>query len=181
MADLAHMLASYRQRIFKNNSRSLIRLASVVPLAGISATHNPAQRSRRTVRFSFFDELCEVTEPRLTSRWRPKASISSSLNDFGYDTLTVNGRFEASTDGFARMTKNFAVGSLNASGFGLRPSMVANAEIVVLLLGKLRAFLRGWRVRGSRNAADVQGGRRPRRCLDLGGPFRHQAAIRWRS
>jgi hypothetical protein len=32
--------------------------------------------------------------------------------------VTINGRFEASTAGFARMT-NFAVGSLNALGLGV--------------------------------------------------------------
>ena len=63
-------------------------------------------------------------------------------NDFGYDTLTVNGRFEASTGGFARMTKNFAVGSLNALGLGLKPSLAVNVDVVLLLLGKLRSFLR---------------------------------------
>ena len=54
----------------------------------------------------------------------------------------MNGRFEASTDGFARMTKNFAIGSLNALGLSLRPSLIAKADIVLLLLDKLRAFLR---------------------------------------
>jgi UDP-MurNAc hydroxylase len=60
------------------------------------------------------------------------------LNEFGYDTLAVNGRFEASTDGFGRMTQNFAVGSLNAFGLGLRPSLIVNADVALLLLGKLR-------------------------------------------
>jgi hypothetical protein len=50
----------------------------------------------------------------------------------------VNGRFEASTDGFARMTKNFAVGSLNALGLGLRPSLIGNADVALLLLGRQR-------------------------------------------
>jgi hypothetical protein len=54
----------------------------------------------------------------------------------------VNGRFEASTRGFGLMTKNFAVGSLNALGLGLKPSLVANADLVLLLLRKLRSFVR---------------------------------------
>jgi hypothetical protein len=63
------------------------------------------------------------------------------LNEFGYDTLTVNGRFEASTGGFSRMTKNFAIGSLNALGLGIKPSLILNADVLLLLLAKLRAFL----------------------------------------
>jgi len=95
-----------------------------------------------TVRFSFFDALRQT--PADAS---PDVEMSSEnldfifANEFGYDTLTVNGRFEASTAGFARMTKNFAVGSLNALGLGLRPSLIVNADVVLLLLGKLRSFL----------------------------------------
>ncbi len=98
-----------------------------------------------TVRFSFFDDLRELPAAAAPA---PHVEMSSESldfifrNDFGYDTLTVNGRFEASTDGFARMTKNFAVGSLNALGLSLRPSLIANADVVLLLLGKLRAFIR---------------------------------------
>ena len=62
------------------------------------------------------------------------------MNEFGYDTLSVNGRFEASGQGFARMTKNFAVGSLNALGMSLRPSLVANADVILLLAAKLISF-----------------------------------------
>jgi hypothetical protein len=96
----------------------------------------------KTVRFSFFDDLRE------TPQAKPDVEMSSESldfifrNDFGYDTLTVNGRFEAATGGFARMTKNFAIGSLNAMGLGLKPSLVLNADVVLLLLGKLRSFLR---------------------------------------
>jgi hypothetical protein len=62
------------------------------------------------------------------------------LNEFGYDTLSVNGRFEASSEGFARMTKNFAVGSLNALGMSLNLSLVANADVILLLVRKLASF-----------------------------------------
>jgi hypothetical protein len=36
------------------------------------------------------------------------------------------------------MTKNFAVGSLNALGLGLRPSLIGNADVALLLLGRQR-------------------------------------------
>ena len=56
------------------------------------------------------------------------AMHSSSLffllkNDFGYDTLTVNGRFECSTEGFAKMTRALGIGSLNAMGISIAPSL----------------------------------------------------------
>jgi hypothetical protein len=132
----------YRERVFAKNSKWLIRLASRVP--GVGAFQPLAIRLSdlgKTVRFSFFEDLCETGA-------KPDVEMSSESldfifrNDFGYDTLTVNGRFEAATGGFARMTKNFAIGSLNAMGLGLKPSLILNADVVLLLLGKLRSFLR---------------------------------------
>jgi hypothetical protein len=38
------------------------------------------------------------------------------------------------------MTKNFAVGSLNALGMSLNPSLVANADVILLLARKLTSF-----------------------------------------
>ncbi|MGO9331480.1 MAG: MBL fold metallo-hydrolase [Steroidobacteraceae bacterium] len=146
LAELKAHCRLYRQRIFANNSKWLMRLASLVPGA---AAFRPLLIQLTdldlTVRFSFFDDLRELPAGAAPA---PHVEMSSESldfifrNDFGYDTLTVNGRFEASTDGFARMTKNFAVGSLNALGLSLRPSLIANADVVLLLLGKLRAFIR---------------------------------------
>lgn len=144
LADLKAQCRRYQERIFKKNSKWLLRLASLVPLA--SAFHPLLIRLTdldQTVRFAFFDDLQEAPADAT-----PDVEMSSEnldfifANEFGYDTLTVNGRFEASTAGFARMTKNFAVGSLNALGLGLRLSLIANADVVLLLLGKLRSFLR---------------------------------------
>ena len=121
-----------------------MRLAAVVPrIEAFRPLTIKLADLHATVRFSFFADLAEAPAGAV-----PDVEMSSEsqdfvfANEFGYDTLTVNGRFEASTRGFARMTKNFAVGSLNALGLGLRPSLIANAEVVLLLLGKLRAFLR---------------------------------------
>jgi UDP-MurNAc hydroxylase len=143
LTELRAQCRRYQQLIFKKNAKWLMRLAVAVPGVGafrpltIKLTDLGA-----TVRFSFFDALKEVPADAT-----PDVEMSSENldfifgNEFGYDTLTVNGRFEASTAGFARMTKNFAVGSLNALGLGLRPSLIANADVVVLLLRKLRSFL----------------------------------------
>jgi UDP-MurNAc hydroxylase len=134
----------YQDQIFAKNSKWLMRFAAALPRVGaFSPLLVKLTDLGVTVRFSFFDGLTEAQPGAV-----PDVEMSSEnldfifLNEFGYDTLTVNGRFEASTRGFGRMTKNFAVGSLNALGLGLRPSLIANADVVVLLLGKLRSFLR---------------------------------------
>ncbi len=142
LPELAEHCRQYQQRVFRKNAKWLIRLASLVPV--VDAFRPILIRLtdlQTTVRFSFFTSLEE------TGDGAPDVEMSSEnldfifLNEFGYDTLTVNGRFEASMSGFSRMTKNFAVGSLNALGLGIKPSLILNADVVLLLLQKLRAFL----------------------------------------
>ena len=133
----------YQQRVFDKNAKWLIHLASLVPTVGAFRPIVIHLTDLNTsVTFSFFSDL----EPANDAP--PDVEMSSEnldfifLNEFGYDTLTVNGRFEASTSGFAGMTKNFAIGSLNALGLGIRPSLIFKADVVLLLLDKLRSFLR---------------------------------------
>ena len=84
---------------------------------------------------------------------------SSSLsfifrNEFGYDTLTVNGRFDATPAGFARMTKSLAIGSLNAMGLSVSPRLLLNLPIVLILLRLLVTVLRTMSSGGGRANAE---------------------------
>jgi len=134
----------YHRRTFAKNSKWLIRLASLVPAVGaFQPLTIRLSDLGKIVRFSFFDDLAEAPASANADVDMSSESLDFIFqNEFGYDTLTVNGRFEASAEGFARMTKNFAVGSLNALGLGIRPSLLVNADVVLLLLNKLRSFLR---------------------------------------
>jgi len=134
----------YQQRIFNKNSKWLIRLASSVPVVGaFQPLLIRLTDLNTTVRFSFFDDLREAPGAARADVEMASENLDFIfLNEFGYDTLTVNGRFEASTEGFGRMTKNFAIGSLNALGLSIRPSLMVNADVVLLLLNKLRSFVR---------------------------------------
>ncbi len=141
--ELIEHCRQYQQRIFRKNAKWLIQLASLVPaVAAFRPIVIRLTDLNTTVRFSFFDDLAPADGEV------PDVEMSSEnldfifLNEFGYDTLTVNGRFEASTKGFGRMTKNFAIGSLNALGLAVKPSLVLRADVVLLLLDKLRSFLR---------------------------------------
>jgi hypothetical protein len=89
----------------------------------------------RTVVVSVVSGFTEVPE----GRTQPDVTLhSSSLlfmfkNEFGFDTLTVNGRFEASADGFAKMMRSFAVGSLNALGLSVSWRLLFNLRLVLIL------------------------------------------------
>jgi len=70
-------------------------------------------------------------------------SLSFIFNQpFGFDTLTVNGRFEATPQGFGKMTKSLAIGSLNAMGLAVSLKLVMNFKVVLMLLRRLAGVIR---------------------------------------
>jgi hypothetical protein len=140
--DLQEAFAAYRARMMKQNSRLLIALLRQLPFLG---TFQPI-----TIRVTDLDTLISFSLLDgivvLQSGAADVAMHSSSLlfllkNDFGYDTLTVNGRFECSTEGFAKMTRALGIGSLNAMGISIAPSLVFNLRVLMILLGKLRQVM----------------------------------------
>ena len=89
-------------------------------LAGLCARHHPPRRSRRD-RLGVGGRLqphpIETPDATMTS-----ANLMLIFKaEFGYDTLMVNGRFEATKEGFSKMTRSLAIGSLNAMGISLGP------------------------------------------------------------
>jgi len=139
---LQEAFADYRARMMAQNSRLLIALLRKLPFLG---TFQPI-----TIRLSDLDVLISFSLLDgivvLQGGAPDVAMHSSSLffllkNDFGYDTLTVNGRFECSTEGFAKMTRSLGIGSLNAMGIRLAPSLVFNLRVLMILLGKLRQVM----------------------------------------
>ena len=59
-------------------------------------------------------------------------------NDFGFDTLTVNGCFESSQKGFVKSSKTLAIGNLNAMGFGLNFNLIFQPKFIFLFLNLIR-------------------------------------------
>lgn len=67
-------------------------------------------------------------------------------NDFGFDTLAVNGCFEERLPGgFIRMAKSLALGNLNNMGMSLSPGLIFNLAFVAIFLEKLRMISRNLR------------------------------------
>ena len=131
---------AWRARLAQRNGRLWMRLASLVPLAD----------ALRPVRM-FLTDLGSVVEVSPFGPLRAldreahfDAAMASEClsfvfrNEFGFDTLVVNGRFEASPAGFRRMQRTFALGSLNAMGLSLGPSLLLRTDVILLLLRGLR-------------------------------------------
>ena len=130
--------------------RQISRARLPAELASADQAAAPPARARRVP--SGRRSASPISAPRSASRSstasRPRpapedvAMHSSSLsflfnNPFGFDTLTVNGRFEATPEGFGKMTKSLAIGSLNAMGLAVSPRLVMNLKVVLMLLRRL--------------------------------------------
>ena len=58
-------------------------------------------------------------------------------NEFGFDTLTVNGNFECQNKGFSKIAKLLSLGSLNAMGINITINFIFRPDIYLLFIQKL--------------------------------------------
>jgi hypothetical protein len=152
---LAREFEKYRTVVYTKNSKMLIALLRRLPLLG---AFHPV-----TIRLTDLNETVSVS---IVDGFLPGpvgsedvAMHSSSLSlifnqPFGFDTLTVNGRFEATPKGFGRITKSLAIGSLNAMGLAVSPALVMNFRIVLMLLRRLAGVVRNM-TQGNRAAQEA--------------------------
>jgi len=153
--ELAREFETYRTGIFQRNSQLLIKLLRRLPVLG--AFHPVTIRLTnlgQTVSVSIVDGF-SVAPGAVEDVAMHSGSLSFIFkNPFGFDTLTVNGRFEATPEGFGKMTKSLAVGSLNAMGLAVSPSLVMNFKVVVMLLRRLAGVVRNMTL-GNRAAQET--------------------------
>jgi len=140
---LEREFAAYRDRVFASNSRILINLLRHVPLLG---AFHPVTIRLTDLATSISVSVVDGFDLH-PAAGEHVAMHSSSLsfifnNPFGFDTLTVNGRFEATPEGFGRMTKSLAIGSLNAMGLAVSLKLVMNFKVVLMLLRRLGSVIR---------------------------------------
>jgi hypothetical protein len=156
--DLAEQAKGYQDRVFAVNARWAMRLASWAP--GLGAFR--AVRVRLTdldtvVAFSFFDPLRDLGKDAAWDAEMASESLSFIFRtEFGFDTLTVNGRFEAGPEGFAKLTKTFALGSLNALGLSVGPRLLLRLDVLWRLIVRLGAVV--GRLRGAGSDVPPLGG-----------------------
>jgi len=62
-------------------------------------------------------------------------------NEFGFDTLSVNGCFESSVNGFSKSAKTLSIGSLNALGFNLSLSLFFKPSLIFLFFSKVKKIM----------------------------------------
>jgi len=140
--DLIFEYKNYIKKIEKKNSKFLIHFLKKIKLMNLFQSINIRLYDHNKIyKYSIFKGLVE------SSNYVPDVSMhSQSLafifkNQFGFDTLTVNGCFECSQEGFSKLAKTFSIGSLNALGISINLSLLFKPQIVFLFLFKLRKVL----------------------------------------
>lgn len=147
-AVLQEAFAAYKARVLKKNNAFLIRLARRVPGLGAFQPINVRLRDLagghgETWRLDFDAGLNRVSDEPHDVEMHSSSLLFIFKNEFGYDTLTVNARFEATPDGFSKMTKFLAIGSLNAMGLSLSFGILLHLSAVWRLLTLLNAVRKG--------------------------------------
>ncbi len=121
---------NYQKKIFKNNSKIFMLCISLIPWINIFKKINIYLYDlNTTVRYSIFSELQICKENKYDVVMHSRSLNFIFLNDFGYDTLTANGNFETSKEGFAKLTKTLSIGSLNTLGYKFSLSLLFNPSI----------------------------------------------------
>ena len=135
--------ATYHARLFAQNSRWLVKLLSKAPK--LDAFRPLAIRLYdidTLVSFSQFDGITVLAEGKPDVTMHSSSLLFLLKNDFGYDTLTVNGRFEVEgSAAFAKMTRSFGIGLLNAMGLSVSLRLIFELRVMLILLKRLHQVL----------------------------------------
>ena len=129
----------YKKRIFKNNSKFLIKLIKILsPIPAFKPLTVELKDLNISVLIDFFAKELSIVDKD------PDISMSSESldfifkNTFGFDTLTVNGCFEEKKEGgFLKMTKLMAIENLNNIGIHIKASILFRFDIIIMFLKRL--------------------------------------------
>lgn len=144
--ELTAAFEEYRNRVFAKNSKWLIQLVAMMkPLKAFQPLTIDLYDTNTLLSFSVLNGMEQLSKQDLRDAADMKMHSSSLMfilkNDFGFDTLMVNGRLETSRAGFSKMTKSLAIGSLNAMGLSLSPKLLFDFQVIIMLLNILAGVL----------------------------------------
>ncbi len=130
---------TYVNRIFANNSKTLILLLSKLKaLQFFQPIIIDLKDSNFIIKVDIANNIFEKVEEEPDIEMNSKSLFLIFKQDFGYDTLTVNGCFEErKKNGFTKMSKSFAIGNLNNLGIKINFKIIFDFSVISLFLKKL--------------------------------------------
>ena len=141
-AELMESCQKYLTRLKTKNNFALIKMIKLVPGFGFFRPFTILLHDRNAVyQFDITKGLIRMPDgTKYDVRMHSESLDFVFKFDWGYDTLTVNGRFNADMDGFAKMTKSFSVGPLNNTGRTVSFKLFFDFEMIGNFLGALYRF-----------------------------------------
>jgi UDP-MurNAc hydroxylase len=139
---LQEAFASYRARVFARNSRLLIGMLGKLRFLGAFQPLTIRLTDiGKAISFSLAGGIAVLAQGDADVAMHSSSLLFLLRNEFGYDTLTVNGRFEANGEGFAKMTRALGIGSLNAMGLSISPRLIFDFRVLLILLRRLQQVM----------------------------------------
>ncbi len=136
---LQNEYTKYKNKILKVNSKFLIYLSSKIKFLKFFQKINIFLLDhKKNYEFSLIDGFKETNNSSPDISMHSESLLFIFKNDFGYDTLTVNGCFNASKEGFIKTTRSFAIGSLNSMGLRLNLGLIFNYNLIFFFIKLLR-------------------------------------------
>ena len=134
---------NYKKNIFSKNSKFFIYLLTKIKfLNSFQKINLFLVDKQQNYTYSIFYGLKKINNDQKDISLHSESLLFIFNNEFGFDTLTVNGCFESSLEGFSKISKNFAVGSLNTMGLSIGIRIFTKPAIIFLFFSKLRNFLK---------------------------------------
>jgi hypothetical protein len=142
--ELRTAFLAYQKKLFTKNSPLLINLVSKLPVIGAFApiiveTDDTGALYSVSVTDGF--SVLKPGEQVADVKMHSSSLLFIFKQEFGYDTLMVNGRFESSNSGFSKMAKAWSIGSLNAMGLSLSYKLLFDFRLIIMLLRILAGVL----------------------------------------
>ena len=134
---------NYKKKIYELNSKILIYIASKFkflkffqPINIFLLDHN------KNYEFSLINGFQLKDNTTSDIKMHSESLQFIFKNDFGFDTLTVNGCFESTKEGFIKSTKSFALGTLNSMGLKLNILLIFNLKLIFFFLDLLKKVVK---------------------------------------
>ena len=130
---------AYNKRILKKNSKFLIFFLHKIKIMQFFQTINiKLYDHNKSYNYSIFKGLVESEnlDPDVSMHSQSLAFIFK--NEFGFDTLTVNGCFESNKKNFSKFVQTFGIGALNAAGLSFSLGLLAEPLIIFSFFTRLK-------------------------------------------
>lgn len=129
----------YKKKILDINSKLIIFISTKLKFLNFFQPLNIFLIDhKKNYIFSILDGFKETDKTNPDISMHSESLLFILKHDFGYDTLTVNGCFNASKEGFIKSTRTFAIGSLNSMGLKLNFGLIFNYNLVFFFLRLLK-------------------------------------------